>query len=558
MVHRVVKLIHQEFSGLHQAAFLLAFSSFLSQLLALMRDRLFVSYFGTGPALDIYYTSFKIPDIIFASIASFVSVTVLIPFLIHKIDEGDTAGARQFMGSVMAIFCSVILVVLLIVFFIAPALCRLIAPGFHGQALADLILLTRIMLLSPFLLGLSGLFGSITQTYKRFFVYALSPILYNLGIISGIIFLYPIFGLKGLAYGVVLGAFLHLMIQLPSVYRIGLWPSLKTKINWSEIRQVIMISLPRTLALATDKIVIAVLVAMASYLAAGSITIFNLAFNLQSVPLAIVAVSYSTAAFPTLSQMLKRGEKKEFIDKIATALRHIIFWSMPATIFFIVLRAQIVRVILGAKKFSWTDTRVAAATLALFTVSLIAQGLVLLFVRAYYAGGKTFKPLIINAGTSVLAIIFAVVFKQLFEHWPLFHFFFLSLLRVDNVAIATVLMFAWAYSLNNLVNAWLLWINFERDFGFLPTNVIRSLFECFSASVIGGFFAYLVLSLTGRLFSLNSFLAVFVQGFVAGIVGLIVWYLVLRAIGNAELREIYNQLHSRIWRNRQIIAGENV
>jgi peptidoglycan biosynthesis protein MviN/MurJ (putative lipid II flippase) len=322
--------------------------------------------------------------------------------------------------------------------------------------------------------------------------------------------------------------------------------------------QVIMISLPRTLALATDKIVIAVLVAMASYLAAGSIAIFNLAFNLQSVPLAIVAVSYSTAAFPTLSQMFKRGEKQEFVDKLATALRHIIFWSIPATVFFIVLRAQIVRVILGAKKFSWTDTRIAAAALALFTVSLLAQGLVLLFVRAYYAGGKTFKPFIINASTSVLAIIFAIIFKQLFEHWPLFHFFFLSLLRVDNVAIATVLMLAWAYSLNNLVNAWLLWINFERDFGFLPSNVVRSLFECFSASVIGGFFAYLVLDLTGRLVSLNSFLAIFTQGLVAGIVGLIVWYLVLRAIGNPELREIYGQLHSRIWRGQRIIAEENV
>ncbi|MEI6494779.1 MAG: lipid II flippase MurJ, partial [bacterium] len=278
----MIKFIHQEFSGLHQAAFLLGLSSLLSQLLALMRDRLLVSSFGTGINLDIYYAAFRIPDIIFASIASFVSVTVLIPFLIERLEEGEELKAKRFMSIVFSAFCVVMVVVSAVLFFFVPSLSKLVAPGFDPAARIQLIMLTRILLLSPFLLGLSNLLGSVTQAYKKFFVYALSPILYNVGIIIGIVFFFPYWGLSGLAYGVILGALMHLLIQIPAIYKTGLLPRFTSAWNWQELRQVIMISLPRTLALATDKISILILVALASLMATGAISIFNLSFNLQS------------------------------------------------------------------------------------------------------------------------------------------------------------------------------------------------------------------------------------------------------------------------------------
>ncbi|MEI6494473.1 MAG: lipid II flippase MurJ, partial [bacterium] len=279
---------------------------------------------------------------------------------------------------------------------------------------------------------------------------------------------------------------------------------------------------------------------------------------LQSVPLAIVAVSYSVAVFPTLAQIFKRKEIDVFLDKMGTALRHIIFWSMPAMVFFIVLRAQIVRVVLGARQFSWSDTRITAAALALFIISIVAQGFVLIFVRAYYAGGRTMKPLIINGSTSLLTIVFAFVLVKLFDLWPFFRFFWISILRVDDVSVAKVLMLPLAYSLNNLINAWLLWLYFEKDFGRLPGLVRRAGFECFSAAVISGFFVYETLDLVGRVLSLNSFWGVFLQGFLSGLVGIVVLVAILKSMGNRELSEVYTSLHGRIWRQQRIITDENV
>lgn len=558
MPTRILSYLHKEFTGLHEAALLLAGSAFLSQILALLRDRLLASTFGSGTSLDIYYAAFKIPDFLFASIASFVSVTVLIPFIIERLEGDRTDEARAFMNSVFTVFFAVMVVVCAVTWLAIPLLAPLVVPGFTPAAQADFIMLSRILLLSPLLLGFSNLLGSVTQSFRKFFIYALTPIVYNVGIILGIVVFYPIFGLSGLVYGVVLGAVLHVGIQLPTLLQLKFFPKFTSSIDWRALKSVVLTSLPRTLALATDKISLIVLASLGSLMAAGSITIFNLALNLQSVPFAVIGVSYSIAAFPALAQIFKKGDMVEFREKVETALRHIIFWSLPATVLFIVLRAQIIRVLYGAGRFTWSDTRLTAAALALFALSVVAQSLILLFVRAYYAGGRTMRPLVVNAGTSILTIIFAFVFINWFDNMPLFRNTLENILRVPDVYNTNVLTLPLAYSLGYIINAVLLWYYFLKDFGSFASPVVRSSVEVLCASVVGGLATYLALNASQGFLTLHTTLGVFTQGFVSGIIGILVIMGILRVLKNKELATVTSTLHHKLWSGKTVIGEQNV
>jgi len=551
MVKKVFNILSKEFSGLHQAAFLLGSFALLSQILALVRDRIFAHEFGASTTLDIYYAAFRIPDLVFAGVASLVSVTVLIPFLIKKI-KGDSKEAQKFLSDIFTSFLSFITVVSIILFFFIPWLSGVLFPGFSLEEQSSLVALTRVLLLSPIILGLSNLFGSVTQTFRRFFVYALSPLFYNIGIILGIIFLYPIFGILGLGYGVVLGAILHLLIQLPFVAQQKLLPKFSLSVDMETVKRVATLSLPRTIGLSANHIALLMLVSFASLMKEGSIAIFNLSFNLQSVPLSIIGVSYSVAAFPTLARLFSGNEMEKFMKNIITAMRHILFWSIPILALFIVLRAQIVRTILGSGEFGWSDTMLTAAALALFAVSLVAQALVLLLVRGYYAAGNTRKPLFVNVFSSVGILVFAYMLIQFFEYSAFFRDFIEALLRVGGLEGTVVLMLPLAYSLGMFINAGLLLFLFKKDFGKLPAPVELTFRHSFYGAVTMGFVAYQFLQIFDNVFNLDTFWGIFSQGFFSGILGIIAGVIMLRVLGNKEVMEITRAMHTKFWKARPV------
>lgn len=548
MVKRIINALNKEVGGLHEAAFLLGFFAVASQLLALLRDRLFAHYFGAGTELDVYYTAFRIPDALYVVIASFVSVSVIIPFLSKM--GGNEDRAKRFISEIFTIFSLVMTVFSFIMFFLIPFIAPFIAPGFSEEQLNSLITLSRILLLSPFILGLSNnIFGSITQFYKRFFVYALAPVLYNLGIIFGVFVFYPIFGMNGLAFGVILGALLHLLIQIPIAIRNGFTPSFVKKIDWNDIVDVVTISLPRTITLSANHLVLIALGAIASTMYIGSVSIFNFSFNLQSVPLATIGVAYSMAAFPMLASFFTRGDKERFMEHMIIALRHIIFWSVPITILFIVLRAQIVRTILGSGAFSWNDTRLTAAALALFSFSVLTQSLTVLFSRGYHASGNTRKPLFINLFSSVCAIGGAFWLTIIFEKNTEFRYFIESILRVDQINGTVVLMLPLAYSIASIVNAFLHWVIFERDFETNLSSIIRkTFFESFSASVIMGFVAYNFLNIFALILNTQTAIGIFLQGFLSGMIGIIAGVVILKILKNNEIKDISIALHKKFWK----------
>ncbi len=553
MVKRFFNFIGKEIGGLHEAAYLLGGFAIFSQVLALVRDRLLAYKFGEMlHSLDIYYAAFRIPDFIFVAIASMVSISVLIPFLMEKIDSSEKE-AKAFIDAVFSAFFLVIGSVAIVAWIFTPFLLKVLFPSF-SKDFPTLISMTRIMLLSPIFLGFSNFLASITQVYKRFFIYAISPLFYNLGIIFGALFLYPIpgVGIKGLAWGVAIGAFLHFFIQVPFVWHKSLFPRLHFPINFKTAKKVMLISLPRTITISSNEIAEFFLVVLAGTLTGGAISIFNFSWNLQSVPLSIIGVSYSLAAFPVLTRLFTSGDTKKFVEQMVVSTKHILFWSVPAMVLFIVLRAQIVRVILGSGHFTWADTRLTAAALAMFTFSLIPQSLTGLFVRAYYSRGDTRKPLLMNMFSAFCIIAFSYILVRVFNQVAFFRYFIENLFRVDDVQGSVVLMLPLGFSLGAFVNMVLHWVAFNREFKSYTPSIVRPLFQILSSSIIMGGVTYWFLGVFSLRFGEDTFVGVFMQAFLAGCIGIAIGIFLLKLMGNKELSVIARTLHGKIWKAKVI------
>lgn len=551
---KIITFINKEFNGVNEAALLLGSLTLLSQFLGLLRDRMLAHNVGAGPILDVYYAAFRIPDFLYVSVASLISVTVLLPFLIEKMGKDkDKEKGRRFMNDMFTAFILFMFCVSVLVYILMPYLAKLIAPGFSPSNTKSLIEISRIMLLSPIFIGLSNMFGIVTQAYKRFFIFSLSSVFYNLGIILGIIFLYPTFGLNGLAIGVVCGAMLHLAIQIPTVIKIGFLPRLSLKFNIDEILKVASISLPRTIALASSSISFIAIISIASTIGDGAISLFTFSYNIQSVPVGIIGISFSVAAFPMLVQSFSSQDKNSFVNYITNSAKQIIFWSLPVMSLFVVLRAQIVRVVLGVDTFSWSDTRLTAATLAIFVLSLATQGLVFLFVRGYYAAGNTKKPLVINVFSALIVIVLSFVFMNLFKTQPQILKSIEKILRIEDVPNTLMLALPLAYVFGSFFNLLFLWRVFKKDFLHGISSGLRTIvFQSGVSATAIGTITYIALGLFDDIFSLSTFWGIFLQGLFSGLIGIIAGILVLYLLKNQELKDIYKALHNKFWKNKII------
>jgi putative peptidoglycan lipid II flippase len=537
MVRALLSVVGRETRGMHRAAYILAGFAFGSQLLALVRDRLLAGAFGASSTLDVYYAAFRVPDLLFATIASLLSLYALLP-VISRFKDAEEGYMVSFMRQTLLAFFVAMAGIAGVLYFLVPYLLPLIAPGIERGYQEELAALTRILLLQPILLGASNILAVLTQLRHRFLLYSISPLLYNVGIIVGILVFYPKWGIEGLGWGVVLGALLHVLVQAP-FFALERSKSFSWGKFWQPFFEVLRLSVPRTLALAAGQISLLALVALASLFAEGSIAVFMFAWNLQAVPLTIIGVSYSVAAFPTLARLHATGEKKEFISHIESALRHILFWSLPALVLIVVLRAQIVRVVLGAGAFDWDATRLTAAALALFILSLSAQGMTLLIARAYYAAGKTAIPLVLGIFSVVITLFSAWFLVYLFNASPLWRALLEGLFRVSNIGDTTVLMLALSYTVGALLQCGLGLYFFSRDFDVAYRGLSRLFFESMSAAVIGGAVAYGMLVLVGEIVDIDTFVGIFAQGVAGGVVGVGTVACTLLLLRNQEFLETY-------------------
>lgn len=523
-------------AGLHQAAYLLAGLTLASQLLALLRDRTFAATFGAGEALDLYYAAFRVPDLVFAVVSSLVSAYILIPRL-----TGMTREETQKLLSETATF---LLVgggaICMALAWYMPAFLTVLYPDLALSASRDaFILLGRMLLIQPILLGLSGIFGSVTQVHRRFFLFALSPVLYNLGIIIGTIYLYPLWGLTGIGLGVIVGAIAYLLVNIPVLLEYGVMPRLEIP-RWHTILPIIRDSVPRSLALGMGSVTLLVLTALASRMGTGSVAVLTLAGNLEAVPLALIGASYAVAAFPALSQASALEDRSEFTRILSVSARHMIVWSLVALGLIIVLRAHLVRVILGTGAFDWAATRLTAALLAVLAVGLAADALKLLLSRALYAARQSWQPLVYQVVAGAVTILLAMYFLSLPQEMLLMPL--ATLLRVGDIAEPAVLLLAFASAIGQIVLVVFSLFALRSIAPGLSKSLFRPCVDGMVAAGAAGLTTYAALAFLGGLAPLSTLANVFIQGFLAGVGGLAAAGGALHLLKNKEFAVVVGEV----------------
>jgi len=527
------------------AAILLGGSALISRLLGLLRDRLLAGSFGAGEELDIYFAAFRIPDFVFGIIVmggiSSVFVPVFSKYFLKNEEEG-----WKLASNVLNVFLFSLIVVCSILAVFTPWLINLVAPGFGAHQKELAVSLTRVMFLSPIIFGVSSVFSGFFHYFDRFLVYAIAPILYNIGIIFGIIFLYPIYGLIGLVYGVVLGAGLHLLIQIPAAVSSGFRYKRVFDINSSGLRTIFKLMLPRVAGTAAFQINLIVVTAIASTLTAGSIAVFNFANNLQHFPIGIIGASFAVAAFPSLSRAWVNGARQQFVGHFSLALRQIIFLIVPISALMFLLRAQIVRLILGTGQFGWADTRLTAASLGIFCIGIFAASLVPFLARVFYSFQNTKTPVAISLASMGLNVCLSFLFVHLLSIEGGFRNFFISFLKLEGIGNIAVIGLPLAMSVAAIFQFLFLLFFLRREMGKINLmEQLRSLKKVILATMLMATVTYLALWAAAPFVDMNTVLGLFLQTVFAVLAGLLTYLLSAHFLRLPEIKSICSSVSSQ-------------
>lgn len=400
-------------SGIFSAALIIALTYSVSMILGIFRERILVSRFFPccRAELDSYYAAFRIPDIIFQLIVIGALSSAFIPVFSDRLEK-DQKEAYSLASSLINIFLLFFLILCVIIYFFAKPFSQLIAGGFSDSQINLMTGMTRIMLLAQIFFLVSSFFSAIVQTQRRFLLPSLSPIVYNLGIIFSILLLSNRLGIWSAVFGVVLGAFLHLLIQIPLLLKLGYKYNFVFDFKNYGVRKVIRLMIPRTLALAASQFETTYSVFLATSLVSGSLTIYNLAQRLVDLPVRLLGTSVGQAALPTLSNSLAQGKKEEFKRIFSQSLNQILYLAFPVTALFLVLRVQAVRFAYGAKSFPWVATLTTGRTLAVIVLSIFSQSAVQLLVRGFYAFHDTLIPFLISVISVLLNVSLSIYFVR--------------------------------------------------------------------------------------------------------------------------------------------------
>jgi putative peptidoglycan lipid II flippase len=455
------RILNIQTKNITLAAFILGAASFISAVLGLLRDRLLASHFGAGNELDAYYAAFRIPDFISMVLIMGAISAAIIPVFNEYLVRSKKK-AFEFLSNLFNLFLFILIIALIFLVIFAPQLMDIIAPGFSGEKKNLTVVLTRIMFLSPILLGLSNIISSILQVFRRFVITSLTPIVYNLGIIFGILFLAPRFGVQGLAWGVALGAALHLAIQLPFLFKVGFRPIKIFNFRHTGFLKVIKLTIPRSIGLAASQINLVVVTAIGSTLVPGSITVLNLADNLARPVLTLIAVSFFLASFPTLSLAFSKRNKEKFNQTFSMTFSRTLYLVLPLSLLLFLLRGFVVSIILKVGKFGLIDADLTAACLGMFAFGLFAQSLIILLANAFYALQDTKTPALSSVAGMVANTILAFLLVKLFSFPNSIQQFFINFFNLQNISHPEVIGLPLAISLSAIIQFLIIFSLFQR------------------------------------------------------------------------------------------------
>jgi len=389
----------------------------LSSLAGLVTTMLVSRAFGTQADLDAFYAANRLPELLFLLMAGGALASAFVPAFTGFLTRADRSGAWRLASAVGNLVVLVLLAASLLAALCAPWLVTtVLAPGFSDPAQVDLTVdLMRILLLAPAIFGLSGLLMGILNAHQRFALPALAPAMYRLGWMLGLWLLVPQLGIYGLAWGVVLGAVLHLLIQLPGVLRLGgrYLPTLGR--GNPAVAEVGRLMLPRLLGVAVVQINFIVNTILASAMPEGSLAALTYAFTLMIMPQAIIGQASAIAALPTFSAQFARGELDSLRSSLGNTLRAVFYLALPASLGLALLSTPVVAALFERGAFTSQSTQMVAWALFWFSLGLVGHSVLEVVSRAFYALHDTRTPVVVGVGAMTLNILLSLTLWRVFD-----------------------------------------------------------------------------------------------------------------------------------------------
>ena len=380
----------------------------LSRLLGFVRDAAILSRFGAeGAAIDAYVAAFRIPDFLYLVVIGGALATTLIPIFQEVWTAQGADRAWQLASAVLNLAVLALAILLPLVAWAAPSAIGWLYPTQTPVEQQLIVDLTRLFLLSPLLLGLGGVAMALLNARGNFSLPAIAPNIYNLTIIFGAIMLAPSLGIWGIAWGVILGAALYLLVQLPGLARAGMRYSLTLGRGDPAVRRVGRQILPRLVGQSAVQINIIATTSFAALLPNDPIAPLNYAYQLMLLPHGIFVMSLVTVLFPRMSELYAAGERAAFRDTALRAVRMVVFVTLPLAVSLAILRVPVIRLLYERGNFDATSTALIAAPLLIYLTSSVAFAISEPLVRAFYAMQDTRTPVFVALATIALNMTLA-------------------------------------------------------------------------------------------------------------------------------------------------------
>lgn len=514
----LLELLTKKQASVRSAAVVLMSMVFVSRVLGLVRDRFLAARFSPDE-LGVYLAAFRMPNFLFELLVMGALTSAFIPVYTKYIAKGKQDEAWRISNTLINVSVIILLIIAIPLLIWTKQISMLIAPGFSPSEIDRMVQFTRFMVvLQVFPLLIGNFFTGILQSHNMFFLPALAPVVYNVGIILGIVFFAGSMGLWGPVIGVGIGAFLFMLIQIPPLIKLGYKQRVTMDLKNEGVREIGKLMLPRTAGLAVSQIDTTVDLMLSSLLGARMVTVFSFAQQLQQLPIGLFGATVAQAAFPLLSQASATDDKDQYLKTITSALNQIMFFIMPISVLFIVLRIPIVRLVFGASRFDWQATVLTGMTLSTFSISLSAQAISQLLTRGFYALFDTMTPMIIAIITIVTNTVLSIVFVQVL-HYP-----------VWSLGLSTTIA--------SFVNVILLLIFLERRLGRrVLTNMLATPAKIVVASLVTGVALYVPLKLFDQLiFDTTRTFGLLLLAGVSSVIGLAVYMFLVWMFGVTEAK----------------------
>ncbi len=467
----IKRLFFSKQTSVLSAATIIMLMVVTSRVLGLVRQRT-LAHFFVPQDLALFFAAFRLPDLIFEVLVFGTFSAAFIPVFTKALKKGRK-DAWLLAGTITNIGLLIFLVLAVVVIIFANQFYGFLAPGFGANHRDQIVLLSRILFAAQGFFVVSYVLTAVLESSRRFFVPAIAPLFYNIGIIAGTLFLSRPLGLLGPVVGVVLGAVLHFLIQLPFAWKLGFRFLPTIKID-NEVKRVGKLALPRIIEVSFLQITKTVELYLASVISTASYTYFTFGNSLQLLPVGLFGTSVAKAALPTLSRQADSPE--EFRKTLFNALYQVSFLILPVSAVLIVLRIPLVRLIFGTDIFSWEATVQTGMVVSAFGAGVVFQALAALLARGFYALHDTKTPVVI----SVLAITLNIA--------------------ADFILIKRFGLPAWglaaAFSFSSLVQVLLLFLFISKKLSFrFSLKVIAPIIKAASASIISGGVMYFILKI---------------------------------------------------------------